>query len=255
MTDDEEEQITSVVKRLLNDALERADESPLPDPAGLEQRRVRLRRSRHATPQVMTWRADLHPGDLGRPAPGDAAGPARVRTRRGRRRLRRLQGDARLPGGVRAVAGSRHSALGDGDRGRGDRRGADGAAPGRRDAVRRLHLLRLGPPRHRRGQAVLPRANARADRRPPAVGRRPQAALPLPNPELVRAHLGLKIVCPATPHDAKGLLATSIEDRTRFSTSSTSTCTAASRARCRRSATRSRSARRASTAKETTPSS
>ena len=37
MTDDEEDQITSVVKRLLNDALERAEESPLPDPAGLEQ--------------------------------------------------------------------------------------------------------------------------------------------------------------------------------------------------------------------------
>jgi TPP-dependent pyruvate/acetoin dehydrogenase alpha subunit len=37
MTDDEEAQITSVVKRLLNDALERAEESPLPDPAGLEQ--------------------------------------------------------------------------------------------------------------------------------------------------------------------------------------------------------------------------
>ncbi len=37
MTDDEEDQITSVVKRLLNDALERAEESPLPDPSGLEQ--------------------------------------------------------------------------------------------------------------------------------------------------------------------------------------------------------------------------
>ena len=36
MTDDEEDQITSVVKRLLNDALERAEESPLPDPSGLE---------------------------------------------------------------------------------------------------------------------------------------------------------------------------------------------------------------------------
>jgi TPP-dependent pyruvate/acetoin dehydrogenase alpha subunit len=37
MTDDEEEQIMSAVKRLLNDALERAEESPLPDPTGLEQ--------------------------------------------------------------------------------------------------------------------------------------------------------------------------------------------------------------------------
>src|SRR6187431_2928007 len=35
MTEDEESELTSVVKRLLNDALERAEESPLPDPAGL----------------------------------------------------------------------------------------------------------------------------------------------------------------------------------------------------------------------------
>ena len=37
MSDDEEGEITSSVKRLLNDALERAEESPLPDPAGLEK--------------------------------------------------------------------------------------------------------------------------------------------------------------------------------------------------------------------------
>jgi TPP-dependent pyruvate/acetoin dehydrogenase alpha subunit len=37
MTDDEEDQIASVVKRILNDALERAEESPLPDPKGLEE--------------------------------------------------------------------------------------------------------------------------------------------------------------------------------------------------------------------------
>jgi 2-oxoisovalerate dehydrogenase E1 component beta subunit len=37
--------------------------------------------------------------------------------------------------------------------------------------------------------------------------------VPLPEPgELVRTHPGLKIVCPATPHDAKGLLASAIED-------------------------------------------
>jgi pyruvate dehydrogenase E1 component alpha subunit len=35
MSDDEEDEITSSVKRLLNDALERAEQSPLPDPAGL----------------------------------------------------------------------------------------------------------------------------------------------------------------------------------------------------------------------------
>jgi pyruvate dehydrogenase E1 component alpha subunit len=35
LTDDEEDEITASVKRILNDALERADESPLPDPSGL----------------------------------------------------------------------------------------------------------------------------------------------------------------------------------------------------------------------------
>jgi pyruvate dehydrogenase E1 component alpha subunit len=36
MTDEEEESVNATVKRLLNDALERADESPLPDPSDLE---------------------------------------------------------------------------------------------------------------------------------------------------------------------------------------------------------------------------
>ena len=35
MTDDEEDEITSGVKRLLNEAAQRAEESPLPDPATL----------------------------------------------------------------------------------------------------------------------------------------------------------------------------------------------------------------------------
>jgi pyruvate dehydrogenase E1 component alpha subunit len=37
MTDEEEDAITSTVKRLLNDALDRAEESPLPDPSDLEE--------------------------------------------------------------------------------------------------------------------------------------------------------------------------------------------------------------------------
>ena len=36
MTEDEESEFTSTVKRLLNDALDRADASPPPDPATLE---------------------------------------------------------------------------------------------------------------------------------------------------------------------------------------------------------------------------
>jgi TPP-dependent pyruvate/acetoin dehydrogenase alpha subunit len=37
LTDDEEDELTSSVKRLLNDALERAEESPQPDPATLAE--------------------------------------------------------------------------------------------------------------------------------------------------------------------------------------------------------------------------
>jgi TPP-dependent pyruvate/acetoin dehydrogenase alpha subunit len=36
LTDEEEDEITSAVKRLLKDALERAEESPQPDPTNLE---------------------------------------------------------------------------------------------------------------------------------------------------------------------------------------------------------------------------
>ena len=66
----------------------------------------------------------------------------------------------------------------------------DGHAPRRRDAVRGLHLLRLGPPRHRRRQAALPRRHAGADRRPAPVRRRLLGRpVPLAEPgELVRAH-------------------------------------------------------------------
>jgi pyruvate dehydrogenase E1 component alpha subunit len=35
MTDEDEEEITGGVKKLLNDALKRAEESPMPDPADL----------------------------------------------------------------------------------------------------------------------------------------------------------------------------------------------------------------------------
>jgi acetoin:2,6-dichlorophenolindophenol oxidoreductase subunit alpha len=35
MTDEDEEEITAGVKRLLNEALQRAEESPMPDPSSL----------------------------------------------------------------------------------------------------------------------------------------------------------------------------------------------------------------------------
>ena len=99
--------------------------------------------------------------------------------------------------------------------GRLHRRGDHGHAPGRRDAVRRLRLVRVGPPRHGRGEAALPR---RARRCRSSCGCRPAAAsrggpFHSQNPESSFAHIpGLKVVCPATPEDAKGLLMTAIED-------------------------------------------
>ena len=112
-----------------------------------------------------------------------------------------------------------------------------GMRPGRRDAVRGLHLVRVGPARHRRRQAALPRRDAGADRRPAPVGRRLLGrAVPLAEPgELVRAHRGAQ---GRLPGDARGREGAPDHRRsrirTRFSTSSTSTSTAGSRPRCPR---------------------
>ena len=60
MTDEEEEEIAAGVKKLLNDALQRAEESPLPDPGDAARRRVRdARGPRHAAPQVMAEKTYL----------------------------------------------------------------------------------------------------------------------------------------------------------------------------------------------------
>ena len=113
-------------------------------------------------------------GHLRRSARGDAPRRARARDRRGRRRLRRrVQGHQGLPGGVRRVARDRRAAGRDRDRRRLHGRGDDGPAPGRRDAVRRLHLVLLGPPRHDRGQAALAH---RARRSRSSCAARPAAA-------------------------------------------------------------------------------
>ena len=157
-------------------------------------------------------------------------------------------------GGVRTLAGDGRPAGRDGDRRRVHGRSDDGSATGRRDAVRRLHLLRVGSPRHRRGEAALSRRNAGSDHGQAPIGRRIlRRAVPLAEPRVIlRSHPGLKCVCPATPEDAKGLLISAMRTRTPSSTSSTSTSTGGSRARFRRSGTRCRSARRACTGKAAT---
>ena len=134
------------------------------------------------------------------------------------------------------MARHRHAALRDGDRRRCDRRGADGHAPGRGDAVRGLRLLRLGPPRHRGRQAALPRRHADPDRR--AAARRAAAFRAGPfhsqNPgELVRAHPGSQDRVPVDAGRRERVCSRPrSRTRTPCSSSSTSTSTAGSRARC-----------------------
>ena len=124
--------------------------------------------------------------------------------------------------------------------------GADGPAPGRGDAVRGLHLVRLGPPRDRGAKQYF-----RGSTPVPIVVRPPPGAgfsggpFHSQNPESSFAHIpGLKVVCPSTPHDAKGLLASAIEDPNPVLYFEHKHLTGGSRARSRRSGTRSRSARR-----------
>ena len=176
----------------------------MPDPADLLRRRVRVAPKTSTRRTTSNGRADVPPGDLRRAPHRDAARQARLPHRRGRRRLRRrVQGLARLPGGVRAVARHRRAARRDGDRRRVHRRVDDGAPPGRGDAVRGLRLVRMGPPRHGRGEAALARRHSGADRRAPSLGRRLLGrAVPLAEPGVVvRAHPRSQV---RLPGDARG---------------------------------------------------
>ena len=79
--------------------------------------------------------------------------------------------------------GHRHADGRDRDRRRRHRPRHRRHAADRRAAVRRLHLLRLRPARHRGGQAPLPLRRRRADRRAGALGRRRRRrAVPLAEP-------------------------------------------------------------------------
>ena len=100
--------------------------------------------------------------------------PEGVRARRGRRPVRRrVRRDAGPVRRVRRDARHRHADLRVGDRRHQHRRGAARLPAGRRDAVRRLHLVRVRSDRQPGGDASLPvrRPRVGADRRPRAERR------------------------------------------------------------------------------------
>ena len=91
----------------------------------------------------------------------------------------------------------------------------DGFRPDGRDAVRGLHHLRLQPDREQPGQDALPLGRGAC----PSWCARRSAAAPGAGPfhsqnvEAWFTHVaGLKVVAPATPYDAKGLLTSAFED-------------------------------------------
>ena len=135
---------------------------------------------------------------------------------RGHRRLRRrLQGHRGLHRGVRRRPRLGHAAGRVGHHRDGGRRGGRGAAPGLRDAVRRLHRLRLRPARER-GRRRCTTARGSPCRWPCACRRGggfSGGPFHSQNPEAwFLQRPGLKVVAPATPEDAKGLLAAAIRD-------------------------------------------
>ena len=215
LTDEEEDEIAASVKRLLITALERAEESPQPDPSTLHGRRLRhAGRPRHAAPQVMAELTYLQAISDG----------LRTEMRRDKR-VFLIGEDVGVYGGAFKVSLGFQEEFGPwrvidaplaetAIVGGCDRRRDHGPAPRRGDAVRRLHLLRVGSARH-----VAAKQRWRAGTPVPIVVRLPSGGgfsggpFHSQNPESSFAHIpGLKCVCPATPEDAKGLLISAIED-------------------------------------------
>ena len=171
--------------------VEEALAMPMPDPAHRDRARLRRRagaargrpRRRGAgwrrlmtTMTYLQAISDAH-------ARGDARRRARLRDGRGHRRLRRrLQGHRRLHRGVRRRPRDGHAAGRVGDRRLRGRRRRRGHAADLRDAVRRLHLVRLRPARQRRRQDVLP-AGPEREHHGPAAQRRRLLRRPVPLPE------------------------------------------------------------------------
>ena len=215
MTDDEEGELTATVKRLLNEALDRAEESPLPDPVQARGRRLRLSRGpRHAAPQVMPEMTYIQAISDG----------LRLEMRRDQRVIL-LGEDVGVYGGAFKVSLgfqeefgpwrvidtplSETAIVG----------GATGAALMGMRPVAEMQFADFISCAWDQLVTVAAKQFFRVGTPIPIVVRLPSGGgfsggpFHSQNPESSFAHIpGLKIVCPATPHDAKGLLASAIED-------------------------------------------
>ena len=215
MSDDEEDEITGEVKKTLNDALKRAEESPLPDPVDAARRCLRhARRSRHTAPQIMAELTYLQAISDG----------LRTEMRRDKR-VFVIGEDVGVYGGAFKVTLGFQEEFGhwrvlDAPLAETAIVGAcTGAAiMGMRPVAEMQfadfiscawdHLVTVAAKQRYRAGTPVP-----ITVRLPSGGGFSGGPFHSQNPESSFAHIpGLKCVCPATPEDAKGLLISAIED-------------------------------------------
>ena len=214
-TDEEEDEITAGVKQLLNEALQRAEESPLPGSVRADRRRVRdARGPRHAAPQVMAEKTYLQAISDG----------LREEMRRDKR-VFVIGEDVGVYGGAfKVTLGfqeefgpwrvidaplSETAIVG----------GCTGAAIMGMRPVAEMQFADFISCAWDHLVTVAAKQRWRAGTPVPIVVRLPSGGgfsggpFHSQNPESSFAHIpGLKCVCPATPEDAKGLLVSAIED-------------------------------------------
>ena len=215
LNDEEEDEITSGVKKLLNDALTKAEESPLPGPVDARGRRLRdTRGPRHTPPQVVPEKTYLQAISDG----------LRQEMRRDKR-VFVIGEDVGVYGGAfKVTLGfqeefgpwrvidsplSETAIVG----------GCTGAAIMGLRPVAEMQFADFISCAWDQLVTVAAKQRYRAGTPVPIVVRLPSGGgfsggpFHSQNPESSFAHIpGLKIVCPATPEDAKGLLVTAIED-------------------------------------------
>ena len=217
MTDDEEGGLTSCVKRLLNDALERAEESPLPDPATLVEKRLRVAEDLD-TPTT----SEPHVPEL---TYIQAISDGLRQEMRRDQRVFVLGEDVGVYGGAFKVTLGFQEEFGPWrviDTPLSETAIVGGATGSALMGLRPVaemqfadfiscawdHLVTVAAKQLFRGRTPVPIVV-----RLPVGGGFSGGPFHSQNPESSFAHIpGLKIVSPATPHDAKGLLASAIED-------------------------------------------